>query len=95
MGELQSKAESSVGEQAAARAVRCGIFLPTCALPTPNPPPTNRQLICFPRTPCSPYYGTRRPTILQPPAHLTGELPGDYGFDPLGLAADGRHAPAE
>ena len=23
-----------------------------------------------------------------PPAHLKGELPGDFGFDPLGLGAD-------
>ena len=26
--------------------------------------------------------------ITQPPAHLDGTLPGDYGFDPLGLGAD-------
>ncbi|KAI3428160.1 hypothetical protein D9Q98_006543 [Chlorella vulgaris] len=42
----------------------------------------------------SPWFGNGRPLWLgplsqQPPAHLSGELPGDYGFDPAGL---GRHS---
>lgn len=42
----------------------------------------------------SPHYGASRPKYLPSPLafdgafapHLTGELPGDYGFDPLGLS---------
>jgi light-harvesting complex II chlorophyll a/b binding protein 7 len=45
----------------------------------------------------SPHYGARRPLLpllsaSPPPAHLDGALCGDYAFDPLGLAADGRMA---
>lgn len=38
----------------------------------------------------SPFYGADRPRLPGPlgdARHLTGELPGDYGFDPLGLGA--------
>lgn len=39
------------------------------------------------------WYGEGRPKVYGPlpvayPSHLVGELPGDYGFDPLGLAVD-------
>lgn len=42
---------------------------------------------------CSLWYGEERPRWLGPipyvyPSHLTGELPGDYGFDVAGLAKD-------
>jgi light-harvesting complex II chlorophyll a/b binding protein 7 len=36
----------------------------------------------------SPYFGAQRPQLPAPlggAPHLTGEMPGDYGFDPLGL----------
>lgn len=41
----------------------------------------------------STWYGEQRPRFLGPipynyPAHLTGELPGDYGFDVAGLSKD-------
>lgn len=40
----------------------------------------------------SPYYGATRPrwpaSLGGGAPHLTGQLPGDYGFDPLGLLAD-------
>ena len=45
------------------------------------------------------FFGKDRPTLVDdPPAYLKGELPGDYGFDPLGFAAppdDARDAPME
>lgn len=39
------------------------------------------------------WYGKDRPRWLGPipydyPAHLTGDLPGDYGFDLVGLSED-------
>lgn len=39
------------------------------------------------------WYGEERPRWLGPipydyPAYLTGELPGDYGFDVIGLSKD-------
>ena len=34
------------------------------------------------------FFGKDRPLLVKnPPAYLDGELPGDYGFDPLGFAA--------
>ncbi|KAL4443662.1 hypothetical protein ABPG75_011399 [Micractinium tetrahymenae] len=41
----------------------------------------------------SPWFGAGRPLWLgplskEPPAHLSGELPGDYGWDPLSLGKD-------
>eukprot|EP00192_Tetraselmis_astigmatica_P012037 CAMPEP_0117671690 /NCGR_PEP_ID=MMETSP0804-20121206/13481_1 /TAXON_ID=1074897 /ORGANISM="Tetraselmis astigmatica, Strain CCMP880" /LENGTH=387 /DNA_ID=CAMNT_0005480193 /DNA_START=40 /DNA_END=1203 /DNA_ORIENTATION=- len=37
----------------------------------------------------SPFFGSDRPVLPWGSArHLTGELPGDYGFDPLGLAVE-------
>ena len=43
----------------------------------------------------SPWYGAERPKWLGPlpfeyPQHLTGDAPGDYGFDPAGLAVEQR-----
>lgn len=42
---------------------------------------------------CSPWFGDQRPKWLGPlsftyPRHLTGEAPGDYGYDPVVLSRD-------
>lgn len=53
----------------------------------PRPPPPSSATH-------SKWYGAARPTfpLVQTPGYLAGEYPGDFGFDPLGLAADGRLA---
>ena len=42
---------------------------------------------------CSPWFGNERPKWLGPlsysyPQHLTGDAPGDYGYDPVALSSD-------
>ena len=42
---------------------------------------------------CSPWFGDERPKWLGPlsytyPQHLSGEAPGDYGYDPAALSRD-------
>lgn len=90
---LMKEAEQRERERRAVRQQRCAgasgadrLAAGGCRASSPRPlhlhPPV-----------CSPWYGPDRPQWLgplsrDPPAHLAGVLPGDYGWDPVGLGRE-------